>query len=126
MNDMTDEQAGLTPAERALIGSPADWVTEGVVPARPKSATTMFSLRVDRRTFDALSDIAARRGLTFSEVARDALRQYVDSGGRLISISTHELTVEAETVRLVGPKVSDRRPTKVASGRRQAGLATSG
>lgn len=110
---MTDEYADLTPDERALVGNPAEWVTEAVVPARPKSTTAMFSLRVDRRTFEALSDIAERRGLTFSEVARDALRQYVDSGGRLISISAHELIIEAETVRLVEPKPSSRRAAKV-------------
>jgi hypothetical protein len=126
MEDMTDEYADLTPDERALIGTPADWVTEAVVPARPKSTTTMFSLRVDRRTFDALGDIAERRGLTFSEVAREALRQYVDSGGRLISISAHELIIQAETVRMVEPKPLSRRPTKVAAGGRRTGLATSG
>ena len=122
---MTNEHADLTPDERALVGNPADWVTEALVPARPKSTTAMFSLRVDRRTFEALGDIAERRGLTFSEVAREALRHYVDSGGRLISISAHELIIEAETVRVVEPKPSSRRAAKVDTGRRQARLATS-
>jgi antitoxin component of RelBE/YafQ-DinJ toxin-antitoxin module len=118
--DMSDEHADLTPDERALVGNPADWLTDAVVPARPKSTTAMFSLRVDRRTFDALSDMADRRGLTFSEVVREALRQYVDSGGRLISISATELTIQAETVRLVESKASARRAAKVAPGKRQA------
>ena len=123
---MTDEYADLTPDERALIGQPVDWVTEAIVPTRPKSTTAMFSLRVDRRTFDALGEIAERRGLTFSEVAREALRQYVESGGRLISISAHELIIEADSVRLVEPPHSRRRSTKVATSRRQTGLAPSG
>jgi hypothetical protein len=127
MENMTDEYADLTPDERALVANPAEWATDAVIPARPKSTTAMFSLRLDRRTFEALSDMAERRGLTFSEVAREALRQYVDSGGRLISISAHELTIEAESVRLVGPKPSmSTRSTKADTGRRQARLATKG
>ncbi len=126
MEDMTHNNTDLTPDERVLIGDPADWVTEAIVPARPKSTTAMFSLRVDRRTFEALSDMADRRGLTFSEVAREALRQYVDSGGRMISISAHELVIEAQTVRLVEPKPPSRRAAKVGTGRRPARIATSG
>ena len=122
---MTDDDTALTPDERILVGTAGDWVTEAVIPARPKSASAMFSLRVDRQTFDALGGMAEGRGLTFSEVAREALRQYVDSGGRMISISTRELTIEAETVRFLEPAPTRGRLTKPDKPRRQARLAPS-
>jgi antitoxin component of RelBE/YafQ-DinJ toxin-antitoxin module len=123
---MTNRRTDLTPDEQALVGNAADWVTEAVVPPRSKSTTAMFSLRVDRRTFEALSDMAERRGLTFSEVAREALRQYVDSGGRLISISATDLFIEAETIHFVEAKAQGKREGKVFAGKRQARLASSG
>ena len=125
--NMTDEFADLTADERALVGDPAEWVTETVVPSRPKSTTAMFSLRVDRATFEALGELAQRRGLTFSEVAREALRQYVGSGGRPISISAQELIIEARTVRLVEPRTAGRRVgAQAGAARRRSGLATGG
>lgn len=72
-----DERPDLTPEERELLGQPGDLVTEAVVPAREPRSTVLVSLRVDRRTFDGLSTMAERRGATFSNVARDALRVYL-------------------------------------------------
>lgn len=72
------ERMDLTPTEPALVGQPGDLVDEERVPARPKSSTVMFSLRVDRKTFEALGGIAEERGRRFSDVARDALHAYVD------------------------------------------------
>ena len=72
------ERTDLTSEERALVGRAGDLIDEEPVTARPKSSTVMFSLRVDRNTFEALSDIAEDRGRRFSDVARDALHAYVD------------------------------------------------
>jgi len=121
---MTNDNSDLTADERALIGTPADWVTDAVVPARPKSTSAMFSMRVDRQTFDAIGEMAEGRGLTFSEVAREALRQYVDSGGRMISISARELIIEAETVRLIDSAPMRGGPSKAGKVTRQARLAS--
>ena len=68
----------LTRAENLVVGRPGDLVDEDRVPARPKASNVMFSLRVDRKTFEALSDLAEQRGRRFSDVARDALHTYVD------------------------------------------------
>lgn len=76
-----DDRSDLTPDERDVVGMPGDLVSEDPVPARPRSNSVMLSLRVDRRTFDALSQLAERRGRTFSEIARDALRTFVREYG---------------------------------------------
>lgn len=78
--EMNDEikSSDLTAIEKELAGGPGDLVDDQVVPARPRSSTVMFSLRVDRSTFEALSDLAEKRGRPFSEIAREALRSYVD------------------------------------------------
>ena len=67
----------LTPIERAAVGEPGDLVDEPEVPARSKSASAMFSLRIDRGTFERLNDLAEKDGRRFSDIARDALRKYV-------------------------------------------------
>ena len=41
-------------------------------------ANVMFSLRIDRATFERLNDLAEERGRRFSDVAREALRMYVE------------------------------------------------
>ena len=79
---MTDgDRSDLTAGERELVGSPGDLVTEEVVPAREPAATVLVSLRLDRPTFDGVGALAERRGATFSNVARDALRVYVLAHG---------------------------------------------
>ena len=72
------ERSDLTPEERALVGGPGDLVDDEEVPARVAAQNVMFSLRIDRRTFELLGAIAAERGRRFSDIARDALRSYVD------------------------------------------------
>jgi hypothetical protein len=75
---MTDaDRSELTNEEQMLRGEPGDLVTEESIPARPARSSVLVSLRIDRRTFDGLSTMAERRGATFSNVARDALRVYL-------------------------------------------------
>jgi hypothetical protein len=71
-------RSDLTPAERAVAGEPGDLISEAPVPERVRSRAVMVSLRLDRRTFDALSSIAENRGRTFSDTAREALRAFVE------------------------------------------------
>lgn len=77
-----DERLDLTPEERELLGNPGDLVTEAIVPAREPRSTVLVSLRIDRGTFEEISTIAERRGATFSNVVRDALRAYLITHGR--------------------------------------------
>lgn len=72
-----NRRTDLAAHEKAVTGAQGDLVSEERVPARPRASTVMFSLRLDRPTFDALSELAEERGQTFSEAARDALRTYV-------------------------------------------------
>ena len=80
---MTDaeERLDLTREERKLLGKPGDLVTEAVVAAREPRSTVLVSLRIERPTFEGLSAMAERRGATFSNVARDALRVYLLAHG---------------------------------------------
>lgn len=71
-------RAELTPEERAAAGQPGDLADEARIPARPRSPSVMFSLRIDRATFERLSDLAEERGRRFSDIAREALRLYVE------------------------------------------------
>lgn len=73
--DSTD----LTDEETALRGKPGDLVSEELVPGRPRASTVLVSLRIDRRTFDELGQVAEERGATFSAITRDALRAYLRS-----------------------------------------------
>lgn len=95
----------LAPDEEKVVGVPGDLVSEEAVVARPRSSTVMFSLRVDRTTFDELGRIAEQRGRTFSETAREALRTYVD--GPIQSRSYRLLEAIAEQVGLE-PREVDR------------------
>jgi len=71
------EKSDPMAVEKSLVGRPGDLVDEEFVPSRPRSSTVMFSTRIDRRTFEALSDLAETRGRTFSETVRHALRSFV-------------------------------------------------
>lgn len=93
----------LAPNEKEVVGMPGDLVSEEAVPARPRSSTVMFSLRVDRPTFDELSRIAEKRGRTFSEIAREALRAYVegpnqDRSYRLLEAIAEQVGLEPREV----------------------------
>lgn len=75
---MTDDQfraafEKMTPSERARYGDPDEWQLEGSVGPRPRSETAQFSLRIARRELEALRNLAAHRGVTFSELVRDAI-----------------------------------------------------
>lgn len=74
----------LSPEERAVVGEPQDYDWENAVdlPARQRPAATQFSLRVEESLLHQLQAIARERGVTVSEVAREALGQFVESGGR--------------------------------------------
>ncbi len=111
----------LTPSEGAVIGHPGDLVDEDRVPARPKSSTVMFSLRVDRQTFEALSDIAEERGRRFSDVARDALHVYVDRPTDAASYRLLEAIaakVGVQTAERETPYVSEASQPRIAGRRR--------
>lgn len=76
---MTDEQLRavfekMTPGERARYGTPDEWQLEGRVGPRPRSSeTAQFSLRIPRAELDALRSLASNRGVTFSELVREAI-----------------------------------------------------
>lgn len=74
----------LSPRERAAVGGPDDydWDAAGVLPARERPAVTQFSLRVDRVLYDDLQTLAKERGVTLSDVAREALERFARAGGR--------------------------------------------
>ena len=96
------ERAKLA-SERVVVGEPGDLVDEPAVPARPRASSVMFSLRIDRGTFEALSDLADRQGRRFSDTARDALRAYVDRSGEdrlqgLVEAIATKLGVDATDV----------------------------
>lgn len=64
----------MTPSERARYGDPDEWHLEGSVGPRPRTAeTAQFSLRIPRRELEALRNLAAHRGVTFSELVREAI-----------------------------------------------------
>jgi hypothetical protein len=74
----------LSARERSVVGSPDDyeWAHAITLPERARPEVTQFSLRVDRSLFGELQAIARGRGATFSDVAREALERYAQSGGR--------------------------------------------
>jgi predicted DNA-binding protein len=86
VNDMTqptegNEFDGLSPAERAVVGSPEDYgeLVRGRAGVRSESA--QFSVRIERSEMEALQLIARRRGITFSQAVREAIDRYVGAGG---------------------------------------------
>lgn len=74
----------LSSRERAVAGSPDDydWTHAIDLPELVRPEVTQFSLRVDRALFGQLQAIARGRRSTFSDVARETLERYVQSGGR--------------------------------------------
>lgn len=76
---MTDEQFRavfdkMTPEERDRYGDPGEWRLEGRVGPRVRARdTAQFSLRVPRGELEALRNLAAHRGVTFSELVREAI-----------------------------------------------------
>jgi hypothetical protein len=74
----------LSPRERAVVGDSDDYAWDAAVslPARERPAVTQFSLRVDRVLHDGLQALAKERGVTLSDVAREALERFVRAGGR--------------------------------------------
>jgi hypothetical protein len=76
---MTDQDfraafAKMTPEERARYGDADDWQFEGHVGPRSRSAeTAQFSLRVPRAELEALRNLAAHHGVTFSEFVRQTI-----------------------------------------------------
>lgn len=72
----------LSAEERAVVGDPDEYQNAARLPARSvRTETAQFSLRLPRTEFIALQELAARKGVSFSEVAREALSRYVQSGG---------------------------------------------
>ncbi len=67
----------LSADEAKIVGKPGDLVSEERVPARAASGSVIVSLRIDRRTVDALSRLAERRGESFSTTTREAIRTYL-------------------------------------------------
>lgn len=74
----------LSPRERAVVGDSDAYDWDGAIslPARERPAVTQFSLRVERGLFDDLQSLARERGVTLSDVAREALERFVRAGGR--------------------------------------------
>ena len=71
------KDSDLTADEKSVVGTPGELVSEDLVASRPRSATTVISLRIDRQVLDELSRLAEEDGRTFSETARQALRTFV-------------------------------------------------
>ena len=76
MKDLNN-RVDLTLDEQEIVGMPGDLLSEPTVPPRPRSATVLISVRLDRHLFDELNRSAQGAGRTFSETAREALRTFV-------------------------------------------------
>jgi len=78
------EFAVLSSTERVVVGTSDDYAWEKAIelPARPRTASVQFSIRVDREVVDALQRLSRERSGTFSETVREALERFVKSGGR--------------------------------------------
>jgi hypothetical protein len=74
----------LSSQEAKIVGNPDDydWDNATLHPARVRPTTTQFSLRVEPSLLERLQDLAAAKSSTVSDVAREALERYVESGGR--------------------------------------------
>ena len=92
----------LSSRERAVVGSPDDYDWDAAVslPARERPAVTQFSLRVEQALFDGLQAIAKERGVTLSDVAREALERFVRAGGRQ-AVSNVQVSFRRDTGLLV-------------------------
>jgi hypothetical protein len=76
--------SGLSARERKVVGVPDDyeWGDATDHPPRPRTASVQFSLRVERSVLEGLQHLATATATSVSEVARDALERYLESGGR--------------------------------------------
>ncbi len=86
----------LSPQERAVVGDPSEYDWDDPItppPAQPKSSRTQFSMRVDQVLFDRISAVAELRGVSFSDVVRQAITDALDDAvavvpGQLVSFGT--------------------------------------
>jgi hypothetical protein len=69
----------LSDDESAVVGAPDDyeWAAAVRAPSRRRGETTQFSLRIEKRLVATLDDIARERGVSFSEIVRDAISAYL-------------------------------------------------
>lgn len=83
-NSKRQEFRNLSPREAKVVGNPEDydWANATELPVRARPTTVQFSLRVERTLLERLQDLAAASSSTVSEVAREALERYAESGGR--------------------------------------------
>jgi len=73
----------LSPKERDVAGNPDEYDWDNATELPPRApGSTQFSLRVERQLMTSLQELARIRSTTLSTVAREALEQYVASGGR--------------------------------------------
>jgi hypothetical protein len=98
MNDLPNDISDLTPDEREVLGQPGDLVDEPRVPAREKSQSAMFSLRLDRATFDRINEIAEETGDRFSDVVRAALQAYVARHDAREAVSLQSLDTKLDSL----------------------------
>ena len=74
----------LSAREAEVVGKAEDyeWADATTLPARHRATTVQFSLRVEPTLLEKIQNLAAANSSTVSEVARNALERYVESGGR--------------------------------------------
>jgi predicted DNA-binding protein len=76
----TDPFAKLSPEEKARYGPAEEWDIEGYVGPRGRASdSAQFSLRVPKTEFDALRKLADARGMTFSDVVREAIAHFMSA-----------------------------------------------
>lgn len=111
----------LSSQERDVIGEPADydWDHPITPPRAEPKGRTQFSMRIEAALYTQLADLAASRGLTFSELVRETLSAAVKGGvaspGQGLSIGDSArivTTVTRSTVWTAGPEVLRRTETK--------------
>jgi predicted HicB family RNase H-like nuclease len=80
MNDMTLKQR-----DRAIIGTEDDWGEAEEIRRSPRrQGGAQFSLRIDRSQIEALRHVADAQGISFSDAARNAIREYVSGHDRSV------------------------------------------
>lgn len=74
----------LSPEERAVVGDPGDYDWDDQVqpgPPQPRGGRTQFSMRLDQVLYDRIAAIASARGVSFSDIVREALLQTANGVG---------------------------------------------
>jgi hypothetical protein len=109
----------LSPAESQVVGVPDDYDWDHAIdlPARPRSDSVQFSVRVDREAFVCLHAISRERNTTFSDTVREAIARYVRTGGKL-ALTNVQVSFRRDQGMLV--QVPGRR-AEVPTSRRQVG-----